>query len=515
MTRVKQRLLLLLAFCVVWTPVLVLRAGSTGDRLRESSEFQLAEGSREETLVGGREALYRMQVNGSRIGNPIAVEQVAPDTHRNPNRVRVLVLGDSFTFGQGAYDTDMRWWKRLEEELAARVGDGVFELVVIAQNGSSVVTHAGWVKGIVTGDRTVFEGPWSRNDRTPGSETFDDAFARVVGGPFDALLVGFVDNDVIVGSGGGFVPDTEVLPYDGLDIGDVTLGRVPNPNADLIEEAIAYMAAQFRDAPLLLLPLDKAASRLDVEYEQFPPYREHGFTVVDNPATERALNEVPLRERMINPVDEHPGPVLTRAYAVDAADTLATLLEDRVAEARRTATPPVRSLVSNLLPAEVSVEVSRNGATLRFTGVMADRCAVMMESGMNVVRTIECADGGVRPVFEVGGEEVPPQHLPCITLGRPHVAVWLDRMLPAGTNVTIGLVDGPSSGLSVQTVGYTPKDRLIVGEASTLSVGGSFAYQSGRTSTGFLLAHPDLDGCALENPLDSFPPFTVVLQVAS
>lgn len=514
---------MILALGIAWVPVIALRDSDAGSQLQESSEYQDAQGDKADQLIAGREALYRLSDNSVRIGTPVTVEQTGNDVHRNPKRVRVLVIGDSYTAGHGAYDMDVRWPRVLEDELARRVGDGVFEIVSLAQDGSSVVTQALWLKELLSGGGPTLSA-WARqagksNDR---QKLFDQALTRYQE-PFDAVIIGYVDNDVIIAGGGpnepaspaAFAPELGVASYEGLDIYAIERGEQPNPNAVLIDSAISYLASRLNTTLRLLLPLQHAKEDMPKWFESFPPYETYGFEILENPATSMVLRVLPLVDRLINPVDEHPGPVVTRAYAQDAADALLAGLASRVDEARQSAVAPTRQLVSNYLPAVLDVDTTPEQATVSFDGTFPFWCTRMPELGMGILRVIECPDGegpNRRGSFLVDGTYTGFQTLPCITLNRPHMVVWLNRFLPPNTHVALTLKAGPDNGLTVRTVGYSADSKLFTGEPRLLGVGQTWELTVGGSVRGFALSS-DANGCPREAILDQFPAFSAAIEV--
>jgi hypothetical protein len=115
-----------------------------------------------------RESRYLYADNEARVGTDPVIypgDTLPPRTEA----IRVLVVGDSVTYGHGARDLDMRWWRLLEEELDTRSGDGVFEIITMARNGASMYRYADWLTAetISTIDPDLIMLALNRNDVVP------------------------------------------------------------------------------------------------------------------------------------------------------------------------------------------------------------------------------------------------------------------------------------------------------------------------------------------------------------
>jgi hypothetical protein len=247
-------------------------------------------------------------------------------------------------------------------------------------------------------------------------------------------------------------------------------------------------------------------------YKNSPPFDDYGFTIAANPETARVLEEVAVEDQMVSPVDPHPSSLLTRAFAVDAANALLDTLGPAVERAAELGGAVDRPLVSGALPASVTAEGSANGRwVVSLDGVTPTPCYPLM-GGTTILRWgIECSPTG-STTFVVDGDPLAPQFLPCLALGRPHVAVFLDRLLPAGSEVRVTLSESSAPGLSLHTVGYSAAEKLVVSDASFLKVGDSYALTASKAVSGFLLSASPQGSCSADAALDEFPSFTVVVD---
>jgi lysophospholipase L1-like esterase len=252
-------------------------------------------------------------------------------------RRRILVLGDSFVWGDGYSNANDIWWRQLERELRQR-GYGDVDVIAAGVNGASTQDQLRWLKtlgidGLGSPDVIIF-----------GYVTNDPDVRRADGSPYVKQL-----GDI------ASVPRWRFL--------DKTLGRVaPNLTAQLQQRRIAKVQSRIPDVypyaeweRKLLEPPNLDAYR-GVVHDLAATMRMIGvpyffITLPNSPDrarfTERyapieplfAAAAIPFHNILddfvaayplgsevlqwgINPANGHPGPVSTRFYARKAADIL-------------------------------------------------------------------------------------------------------------------------------------------------------------------------------------------------
>lgn len=131
-----------------------------------------------------REDRYYDRANNAR-ATLVQRPQSGEETYENPERIRVLLIGDSFTYGTGLRDMDRRLGSILETMLDDATAEGTFEVVTVAYPGASTFTQASWLRKAREGARL--------SDFLPEQRIGN---AAKLHGPFDVLMVGYVENDV-------------------------------------------------------------------------------------------------------------------------------------------------------------------------------------------------------------------------------------------------------------------------------------------------------------------------------
>lgn len=326
--------------------------------------------------------------NSTRIGGFYAVDQFTNDTTRSP--YRVLVLGDSYTFGWGLMDIDHRWPKLLEDELRTATGDARFEVHALALGGSSTFTHARLLEDLDAGRLAALSS--------------NPEITSLVG-RFDALVLGFVANDVIPGTLDGEAPDPDLES-------DVLRNIRPNPYAEKWQSALRSVAS-FNTPVKLFVPLDFTQPGVAYAAALRPFVTSLGFTTVPLPTLEHRLSLLDPSDLVVHPADAHPGPAVLDAYAKDVAAEILARVEHSTAH--RSAPPPP---VSNALPTAVVVSATADGMRLDFPPA----------AGLTVTcddMFLCLADGSP---FTLDEAATTPRVYPCAPIGAHHAYVGLDPL---------------------------------------------------------------------------------------
>jgi lysophospholipase L1-like esterase len=296
---------------------------------------------------------------------------------------RLLVFGDSYTFGWGIQNLDARWSAVLEEELEQ--SGGGYEIVGVATPGASLYTYARWAEHI-----------------TRNPEKF---------GNFDAVIIGFTENDIVPGvhdEGSGV--DTM-----DLDAGDlVMLGTKPDPNAKAMQEAIATITQVAEKQ--VLVPLYGVDERYRGKMSEVAEvFGSSGWKVAEMGEALGMIGSKRASELTVARFDTHPNEELNAAYGRDAARVVAKLWAGSQGSADS-------GVVSNVLPQETSVEVN--------TAIEARISGSGREGRCTPVRHPEgeqrCGEAGSGEVI-VRGEQTSLQGAPCLEFGRGWSLIGLRR----------------------------------------------------------------------------------------
>lgn len=299
-----------------------------------------------------REDMYYDRTNSIRVGIGANREQVAGDVHRNPDRIRIMVLGDSYTAGVGNADLDARWPKQLEDVLNERTREGAFEVVSMATGGASTMTQAVWLE-------MATRGPLDALRLREGEE------ARYRP-PYDAVVVGYVVNDPVVISEETLLGE-QYVKVSREEFDRVITGEIPNPNQELYESAILRIKELAGDAIAVWSPYGHLLDGGGVYDRAMVAARDKfsaaGFIIGDR-ARGRALNERHRNVELVaNPANSHAGPAALYAWAQDVADTLMGALDsERIAQAVAGSAPIKRSDISNYHPVAMTATQTEDGS---------------------------------------------------------------------------------------------------------------------------------------------------------
>lgn len=462
--RVGVRIVVVAAVCVVWLPVLwFLFFEGFGDEPTRAVELARTQPDG----VWAREDMYLTDaVHRRSLG--LQTGQLGPPIHRNSNRVRVLVVGDSFTVGTGLRDLDARWPHRLERALDAATEPGTFEVVAFAQGGASVFTYASWLAELADG------GDLGRY----GSNSYRSALTE----PFDVVVVGYVFNDpvpsdfldaVVTDSvhtrvRERFGPDAVRERLDPVSTSGLaeTLDVDVLPNDKYVSAAIDTIASLASPAIPVFAPLPQHTFEDQLIDRVAPRFADAGFVMVDPVATRALIGDHDVTELMVTAVDAHPNTALLSAYATDvAAAVLESLDPAQVEVAMSSAQPARRPDVSSFLPLHLDVAGDLDGVVT----VVSDPAQVVCEPLTHFAGEIVCDPA---EFVLVDGGAGPPQWAPCAALGHPFAqfGVAAEAANEAPLEVTLVLAADEGDGLWVASVGYDRAGFEVVELVAPLSV---------------------------------------------
>jgi hypothetical protein len=450
-------------------------------------------------MVWAREDTYYGVMNMQRLKTVLAEDQIRRPVATAEGRVRVLVFGDSFTYGQGLTDLDARWGNQLQDMLNKQFGSEVFEIVVLARQGANMTTYGDWVRRLSSGDVAAF---LSEPTKEYGSDLRSIDAARLQG-PFDMVLLGFVDNDYLATEDDPYIPQEQLVKVPVEQWTDIAWGKLPNPNERFFLQALQDVRDFAEPVPFVLLPLTPFDVNTHPAYNNFPLVQDTGVTVASNQSQRALEKKYGLAKIAVTPVDTHPGPAWQHAIAQDALRAvLAAVPQNRIATAQARK-QPTAALLSNYLPPNLQVQVDQDSATVSYAGT--ERAAHLCGSArFSLDRFSECDP----PRFVVAGRELPPQYVGCALVGAPYVQVMFDP-IHTGARVEFELVSA-GTALHAYTIGYDQEGFYTLQDLGELEPGRARSVKVSPTARGLLLATKQT-GCPLEAALP-FPAFDLELR---
>lgn len=463
-----------------------------------------------------REQAFLVYQNYLRFGEgpEIAQSQFAQPVHPNPDRVKVLVIGDSFVWGHGIIDTDMRWPELLERRLNDATAPGMFEVTAFGSRGLSTLGQSQFftTERVDALDPDVVVLGYVENDPIPSGR---EAGLCASGAEFcETFSLESLPayHDCIAGRSGGvgaFV-NTVIRPLFAHLAVELAQRACTTNDAYTTNAAIRYneSLADPKKNPYWHLFVDAAATLRnaigerpavaiatpvdffdDANGKALRVLREAGWDVAPTPRTDR-LGAVTQDRSVFHvlPSDRHPSAVLTTAYAADAAEyLLASLDPERLTQARAGAVRPRATLISNTMP--VTVKVSNDTGSSATVAYTTPRRSTVF------------------PFTTVDGRTLPDQFVPCAVAGRPFVQVTLNPGLPTGSRVEISLQG--SGVVQLSTFGYDRSGGVVERVVGSLRPGKPLTVSTSAQVTGLRFGAGD--GCPLEQVIN-MPAFTVELS---
>lgn len=349
------------------------------------SEWMLAESARrgklnsrewqrEDALIL-RNSIAKIQTNPELM--PWNTRAMTPPA-RTPERQRILVVGDSFVWGDGLANLNHVWWRQLQWELERR-GYWTVDVLALGARGASTQDQLGW---LLRGNVLAAVKP-------------------------DVLIFGYVTNDPIIWTRGRkvpLVPSLEATPTDrsvflsqlealfpnlGFQLGERYTARQQRLRSSSRGWSYADWEMKLLEGPNFMLYRDVArvTGELAAELksqgkpmffvatpnlpsaEYFSPrhrpvqelFTQLGIDFFDLlPDFTARYSNLPPTAFSASPANGHPGPLTTHFYAVQIAD----LLERHYRQVLGQKSPrpsDMRPRINDWLPASMGVEDMGSG----------------------------------------------------------------------------------------------------------------------------------------------------------
>lgn len=462
---------------------------STADVIQGSDDIGSKEWGRENMYIN----ISALERQGR--GPFLTTENYTPRTKAQLEDVRILVVGDSYTYGVGAADPDMIWHRRVYQLLEETYPDTSIDMMTLAKPGASLIEEVEWLTddlleridpdiilfGHVTNDATPSGRERSICGSLPRCETLASAnlkeyttciagdgsqVARAINGLFQPffplvgqnLLLRYCDRIRVEREADGSTLRVE-------DKGD--------PYYQLVLKSVDRLAEIDRTFPVVSAMLNDRGQpspflrNLKVELEA------RGVTTVEQKQSlfdRSTVDEPALR---VNPADTHPGNFVTTRYAQDVVSTLKRTHNDIFGQGTVVQRPP-RRLISSHLPVNLSVEETSS-------------------TGVDVVSAPGAID-----LYGTATNYSEAQETPCALIGRTHIRLMLDPNRAEEQDI---LIDSLSDDITVYAVGYDDASLPTVRIVGQARAGASFEIDLGPGESGLLLSPTDAQPCDLARRL--------------
>lgn len=408
----------------------------------------------------------------------------------NPKGIRVLVIGDSFVWGDGVTDAGMTIGMRIQDELNSLVGSDIFTVINNGKSGASTYNHAEYFtkerlskikpdfivyayyvndtvpnfnEKMICIDKTVCDqfSPQSAPEYRDCIDGKSNVFNKVVTNFVRSRFPSFA-NDLIVRNCDSIYQKLSKLSHTDEELWS---DNEINPWFPTWKKAVATFAANTKDIPTFMAHLYFNKPEVKNDQEITKEFNDLGIPVIPMQSSLDKIYEVGSGVLALNPVNAHSNSTLTKLYAKDIANYLIKKVDPNlISNAKVNAYSSGRKLVSSVLP--VSVDVIEN----------SDKSAEILIK--NFVKEDDFP-------HIIAGKPLPSQFVPCVDLGYSHIQVNLNRFIAPGKNLTI-IPQGSNS--SKFTLGYYHYDKdytPVYQEVGPLS--SSLTFKIPEDSHGILL----------------------------
>ncbi len=297
--------------------------------------------------------------NEARKENPVWRSQYIPVTAEHPGKQRILVIGDSFVWGDGSNNVNTLWWRQLELELQHRGYNNV-EIVAAGLNGASTHDQLNWLGSILpkyTPDLVIFGCVTNDADEKDAS---GKSYVRMIPKELPARESADSKLNSLLPNLSGQLEQISKLSRlahlsqksTALEYADWELALLKGQNFKAYQNTVSSLANQLKTAgvPAFVISLpagfqnktkentaggqnffDSVKAYNEQRFSAFAPvFKSSGLLFVDTTeAFAKAASADPRLKSSgsplrlgINPSNGHPGPFSTHFYAVSAADTI-------------------------------------------------------------------------------------------------------------------------------------------------------------------------------------------------
>ena len=449
-------------------------------------------------------------------------EGVGPDIttidERNNNfnnkAKRVLVIGDSFVWGDGVTDPGMTVGMRIQDELNAMSKPGKFMVINKGKSGASTYNHAEYftpekIKELAP-DLIIYT--YYVNDTVPnfnekmicGDKDVCNQFSPQTAPSYRACIAG--EDDYL----GKFVKKIIRPNYPSLSsrllvrkcdaiyqkllkskLSDEELwsNNKMNPWFSTWKKAVATLAQNTEGIPTYLAELYFNLPKEENDREVLNVFKDSGFKVIDMPGALSIIKKNGNAVLALNPVNSHSNSWLTKSYAQDIAKTVMEdqkkLAESQEAEEYKTEF----NIMSSTLPSNLLIkENTSNSAFLS-------------------VPRFKSSDAFPHLI---AGEKLPDQFVACMDIGYPHIQLNLNRFFK-GDKIKISS-SGYKGELTLGYYYYASNFKPIYKEVGLIKNTTEVIFPV--VNNGILLTIGDKNienGCSL-NKVISHNPFNLTLK---
>ena len=378
--------------------------------------------------------LWRTQNNftnhtqGMRTAFGLQVGRQIPRPAR-PDAKRVLVVGDSYAWGHGLEDADSMWPALLELELNDD-GGTAYEVITLARQGASHMEMSDWLteERIQTINPDIVIIGFVLNDTYPSfrettlckplNTCIIDGFVPKFSSEEEKRLIACIEGEDTIFSKlikffSGIFPQLankaarrycSAERFNDRDFRENELEMINSPENSkywpLYLDATRHISKVLDGVPTFLFPYSQDLLNHDASRPVINRFNNLGIGIIPGPVTAEVYATKAGQLLWVDPIDNHPGRVLTTAFAVDVARYIRSEIGSAQAPSPQAQDP----IISNYSP--VTMKVSSPDS-----------------NEMTIRSAIDPDDQG----FRSKGEE--SVHNPCPLVGRPYSRVMFDPHL--------------------------------------------------------------------------------------
>lgn len=342
--------------------------------------------------------------NQARKDNPVWRSPLLPVAEAHPGKKRILVMGDSFVWGDGYSNINTLWWRQLGQELKAR-GYNDVEVISAGLCGASTHDQLDWVKALIpkyTPDLVVFGYVTNDPDEASSNgksivkmlpkELVDDSKLIATLQPLLPNLAGQLRQIRKMANQAHMQTKSAAFEYSDWEL-QLLQGDNFKAYSHTVEELGSYLKDAKTPGFVIGLPAgfqnktkENSAGSHDF-FERVKNYNEEryapvkpifakaGLRFVDTASqfVEAAKKDPQLKGSTsplrlgINPGNGHPGPFSTHFYATSAADVIEQSYPSALgakSEPKQSVTAPV--IVNDCVPPYMNVSHA-SADTVKFT----------------------------------------------------------------------------------------------------------------------------------------------------